>query len=45
MRTHPRSNIDFNLGINRAEKTVTWHRLVNRDFGKAIIWLAFDGIA
>lgn len=44
MRTHPRPNTDFNLGINRAENTVTWHRLVNRDFVKVINLLTFDGI-
>lgn len=45
MRTHPRSNTDFNLEINRAENIVTWHRLVNRDFVKAINLRAFDDIA
>lgn len=45
MRAHPRSNPDFNLEINRAENIVTWRRLVNRDFVKAINLRALDDIA
>lgn len=43
---HPRSKADFNLGINTAENTVTWHRLAcEQGYFKPINLLAFDDTA
>lgn len=43
---HPRSKTDFNLGINRAENKVTWHRLAcKQGHFKPINLLAFDDTA